>query len=159
MTNTIKFNSVLTAITGISISGVTIADVDAVSDSYTVREAGGTTSVLYPLIGEGMVEFNAPVLASFGTGNGARKDLSYTLHYRLLYLPVGTERGLKEVYSGMFDTVANIINAFLQTDALADYAIDIVPRIASRESVVSDNSGNKYYGANIDFDVREFAET
>ena len=147
----LKVETVWTAIKALSVTSLTIKDIGEVTEAYEIRGA-----VLFPLI-DNPVTIAAPKRQSFGIGSVAKKDVNYTLNYRLLYAPVGSERGVKEIYSNMFVMVANLFNAVVNNDALSG-TIDIQPRIASTSTTVKDPAGSSFYGLDISLDVLEYYE-
>ncbi len=147
----LKVATVWTAIKALSVTSLTIKDIGEVTETYEIRGA-----VLYHLI-DNPVTIAVPKRQSFGIGSVAKKDVTYSLNYRLLYAPIGSERGIKEIYSNMFVMVANIENAVINNDALSG-TIDIQPRIAAGSTTVKDPGGNAFYGLDISFDVLEYYE-
>jgi hypothetical protein len=99
-----------------------------------------------------------PVRQSFGTiAGGAKKDVRYSLNYTFAYAPVGSTRGVKDIFSAMFAMLALLFNAVVTNDALTG-SIDVQPRITSIGTVVQDPAGNSFYGLKIAFDVLEYYE-
>lgn len=148
---TLKIATVWDSISALSVTGLTIKDIDAVSEAWEVRGA-----TLYPDI-QNPITINVPRRRTFGSGSNAKKDVTYSMNYRLLYSPVGSERGIANIYSAMFVMVANLFDAVMNNDALTG-TIDITPRIASTSTTVLDPSGNQFYGLDIAFDVLEYHE-
>lgn len=147
----LKIATVWSSISALSVSNLTIKDIDDVTETWEVRGA-----VLYPDI-QNPVAINVPKRQSFGTGASVKRDVTYTMNYRFLYQPVGTGRGIKDIFSGMFVMVANLFDAVIAADPV-NGSIDIVPRIASTSTTVLDPSGNQFYGLDIAFDVLEYQE-
>lgn len=147
----LKIATVWDAISAVSVTSLTIKDINQVTEAFEIRGA-----VLYPDI-QNPININVPKRQSFGTGSSVKRDVTYTMNYRLLYAPVGSERGIKEIYSGMFVMVANLFDAVVNADPLTG-TIDIMPRISSSSTTVLDPAGNKFYGIDISFDVLEYQE-
>lgn len=149
---TINVATVWDSISALSISGLTIKDIDQVSETWEIRGA-----TLYPNI-TNPLELQAPARQSFGTvAGGAKKDVRYTLNYIFAYAPVGSTRGVKDVMSGMFSMLALIYNAVTENDALSG-TVDITPRIAAASTIVQDPVGNQFWGLALAFDVLEYYE-
>ena len=147
----LKIITVWDSISNLSIANLTIKDIDAVSEEWQIRG-----SVLYPDVAN-PITISPPKRQSFGIGTTGRKDILYTLNYRLLYAPAGSGRGIKDIYAGMFAMVALLFNAIVEGDPLAG-SVDIVPKISSTNTTVLDPAGNSFYGLDIAFDVTEFYE-
>lgn len=147
----LKIITVWDSISALSVSNLTIKDIDAVSEAWEVRGA-----TLYPDISN-PITINAPVRQSFGVGSSVKRDVSYTMNYRLLYAPVGSERGITDIYSGMFTMIAALFDATINADPLSG-TIDIMPRITSSGTRVLDPSNSQFYGLDISFDVLEYQE-
>lgn len=149
---TINVATVWDSISALSISGLTIKDIDQVSEAWEIRGA-----TLYPNI-TAPLELAAPVRQSLGTvAGGAKKDIRYTLNYTFAYAAVGSTRGIKDIMSGMFSMLALIYNAVTESDALPG-SIDITPRISAASTVVQDPAGNQFWGLSLAFDVLEYYE-
>lgn len=148
----LKVATVWDSIAALSIAGLTIRDIDQVTEVWEVR-----TPTLYPDIASPL-DLPAPTRQSFGTvANGAKKDVSYTLNYVFTFAPIGSTRGVKDIISSMFAMLVLIFNAVTESDALTG-SVNIDPRIASAGVVVEDLAGNKFYGLRLAFDVTEFYE-
>lgn len=148
----LKVAAVWDAISQLSIAGLSIKDIDQVTEVWEIR-----TPSLYPDIAAPL-DLPAPTRQSFGTvANGAKKDVAYTLNYVFTFAPVGSTRGVKDIISGMFAMLVLIFNTVTENDALTG-SVNIDPRISSAGVVVEDLSGNKFYGLRLAFDVTEFYE-
>jgi len=147
----LKIITVWDSISALSVSNLIIKDINEVSEAWEVRGA-----VLYPDI-QNPITINVPKRQSFGVGSGVKKDVTYTLNYRLLYQPVGSGRGIKDIFSGMFTMVASLYDAVQNADPVSG-SIDINPRIASQSTTVLDPTNNQFYGLDIAFDVLEYHE-
>lgn len=148
----LKVVTVWDAITSLTVSGLTIKDLNEVTESWEIR-----TPTLYPNI-TAPLELQTPARMSFGTvAGGAKKDVRYSLSYLFAYAPVGSTRGVKDIMSGMFSMLALIYNAVVNNDALSG-TVDITPRIAGAGTIIQDPSGNQFYGLQLAFDVLEYYE-
>lgn len=145
----LAIDTVATSISNMSVSGVTIKDTTAMPDAVNGRDC----PLLCPApnyLGNVSVERE-----SFGSATQARKDITYTLTYRLFYAPVGSTRGLSDIYNGLCVALDNVISAFIDNDALSG-TIDITPAGASAPGIVTDPAGNSYYGTDITLNVLVF---
>lgn len=102
---------------------------------------------------------------TFGAGGisstDARKNLVYTLKYRMLYAPVGSGRfAVKTHLPGILAMTGSILAKFIGT------AFDVVSGIiechplswSSPQNSVTDPSGKEFYGVDFAFIVKEFTE-
>lgn len=147
----LQIATVWASIGALSVTNLDIKDIGEVTETYEIRGA-----IMYPNI-ESPITIAVPKRQSFGLGSLAKKDITYSLNYRLLYAPVGSGRGIKDIYSSMFVMVAGIFDAVAVSDALTG-TIDINPRISSSSTTVKDPGGNSFYGLDISFDVLEYYE-
>lgn len=147
----IKIITVLDSISALSVSGVTVKDVNEVDEAWQVRGA-----VLYPLI-DNLMSFSRPTRQSFGVGSAKRLDINYVLNYRLLYAPVGSGRGVKDIFSGLMTTVAATLDALNVLDAPSG-SVDIEASINEGRPVVKDPAGNDFWGCDFTINVLEFNE-
>jgi hypothetical protein len=114
------------------------------------------TPILYPLPEQIVSSLNI-TRQSFGDlGNGAKKDVTYTLTYRLCFAELGEGRGLFEKTPRFLDTIVEVVNTLTENDALSGM-INGEPSI-SKQLVVSDPSGRLFHGCDIDIDVLDFYE-
>ena len=147
----IKLITVLDSISALSVSGVTVKDLNEVTEAWQIRGA-----VLYPDISN-LMTFNPPVRQSFGTAGRERLDVSYTLNYRFLYAPIGSGRGVKDIYSGMMTKISAILDALNVMDAPTG-SIDMTAQIVQGNPVVKDPAGNDFWGCDFSISVLEYNE-
>jgi len=148
----VKIATVLDSISKLSVTGVTLKDVDEIPEAVTVRHC----PVLFP-------DPDTPVSGlrvesqSTGAGTGGRNDVLYTLNYVYLHAPAGEGRYITNNVSGMVTKAVLILNALIANDAVTG-AIDIEPRIEGEFGVMVDPSGAKFWGFRLAIDVLEFYE-
>lgn len=139
--------TVVDAISKLSVSGVAIADMDAIPESTKM-----IGPALIPLPGF-VTDFNM-TRDSFGGGSTAKMTVTYTLNYRLLFCPIGGGRDL-QYFDDMVTKVGLIWDAIVAIDTLSG-SIDVIPNGMSNMGVVNDPSGGDYYGCDLALLVTEF---
>jgi hypothetical protein len=151
MTVTLHITDIITAISGISVSGLVVADLDEIPASADVR-----TSLLVPSPGEPSFVSNF-ALERVTTGMSlAGMDATYTLNYKFLYLPVGATRGLYDLYPGMVAMAADIIEAIANLTTL-NGAVTWKP-LLGEFVVITDPTGTDWDGCLITIEVLDFIQ-
>jgi hypothetical protein len=142
----IQIAAVANSIQALTVTGLTIYDVDNIPAAVDVRQ----TAALIPL--PDYITDVEIVRDSFDV----KMTLTYTLHYRLFYKLAGAGRaGVIEYYDGMVDMIAAIWDAFL---AIVTYTggIDLMPVSVSGIGVVMDAAQNEFLGCDMAFQGKEF---
>ena len=147
---TLQADTIAASIAGLSVSGVTICDLDGIPEQVAARAC----PLLYPSP-DGFLSGLRVERDSFGPAAGARKTVRYTLRYVYLHAPVGEGRGLFDVYKGMLQNTLAILDAIIADDALSG-AVDVEPGAVTRFGPVTDPSGQVFHGCVIALDVVEF---
>ena len=140
------------SISSISISGVTVKDMDQVVANWQ-----STPNVLYPNPDGYMTGFGLDY-KSFTRGASSQVDIKYTLNYRFLGTQVGNLGNMPVAYAAMISKVVLIINAMITTTAPYDGKVDLVlgsVTFGMRE----DPAGNQYHGADIALNITEMQNT
>jgi len=140
------------SISGLSVSGVTIKDINQVPNEVLERDV--------PMIiprPDGFVTNFKPERVTLGSGAGAKWNVTYDLTYRLLYAKVGTGRGLFDLYSGLCATAMLFVDAIMDNDALTG-TVDIQLSNISDFGPVVDPSGQTFHGCDFVFTVLEFQD-
>ncbi len=159
--------TVCTAIAGLTITDTTlnknlkIFDLDGIPDQIQARDC----PCFFPNVTVGVWEMQPVQRMSFGSGgnlsNEAKKNIIYTLRWRLLYAPVGAGRTpeLKGYIKAMALLTSAIITKFVSTagDTLGGM-IDLYPQRVSQAGTKEDPSGNPFHGVDFDFYVLEYTE-
>ena len=149
MSATVNFSTVTNAIAALSIPGVTIKDVDELSDAI-----GEDFAVLAPM----PAGFITNVLVSRDEVTGQKLRLSYTLTYRYYHCKIaGGLGGLFSTFSKLVDNAAAILLAFCNDATLAG-ALDNEAPTFSTFGPVSDPAGIGYHGFDITLNIMQFLE-
>lgn len=149
---TFEIVTLANSIATLTISGVTVQDLDETRDAVDPRYC----PVLRPYPQAGF-ELTALDDMSFGSTSAA-KDLRYTLTYALFYAPVGEERGLHIILPAMWQTVSDIVSVLRDNDTLTG-AVDVRPSSVRQAGTILDPANNEYHGALITLTVLEHADT
>jgi len=137
------------SIAGLSVTGVTIKDLDEIIESVQARQC----PVLYPNP-DGFMSGLTLERAAMGSGTSSVWDVEYSISYKYLHSPIGASRGLFDVYKDMVTKVAAIIDKILVSDSLTG-AVDLTLEEITQFGAVSDPVGNMFHGCEIIFGVLE----
>ena len=141
--------TVADSISKLSVSGVTLKDLDKIPTTVRSRDC----PIFYPRP-DGFLSGVVPEKASMGSGSGAQWDIQYTLNYRFLYAPIGSERGLFAVVPTMVAKIALLIDAILANDVITG-AIDLQIFDIGEFGPVSDPMGNMFHGCDFSLEILE----
>ena len=141
--------TVANSIAAISVTGLTIKDIDEIPENITQRDC----PILIPA--PQFVTNFRHARNSFGTGSTAKQSAQYTLNYRLFYQELGASRGLRDAYSGMVEMVGLIWDALISNSELTG-AVDVIPRPISGFGVVASPNDKGFYGCDFSVDIMEF---
>lgn len=151
MTVNVQFATVADSIAAISVSGVTVKDIDNVPEN-----ALDYCPVLYPIPNGFVTDIQFEIL-SLG-GDAARKlNLSYTLNYRYLHAPIGSGSVLQN-YAGIIAKLELILEAIMSTSSPSG-AVDMEILSVSDLGPMSDPAeAAVYHGVDIAVRVLEYAQ-
>lgn len=143
--------NIATGIAALSVTGVTIKDVDEIPE----RVQGRDCPILFPspdgwLLGGNGEPSDGPT--TFGTASTRMWTFNRAYRYIFLYEQTGATRGLKDVISGMAADVDLIMEAVAEMD-LAD--VDVQNITVSEFGVIEAPGGNAFFGCMLDFTFRE----
>jgi hypothetical protein len=150
VTITSAFTTITSSIAALSISGVTIKDVDEIPQSARLL-----CPVLLPQPNDFVTDF-APTFQTFGSNGTPKIDLEYTLHYVYLHCEAGAGLSQLEIYSGLMTKLSAILVALLSNDAVTGL-VDMKPEIGNI-GVIEDPTGTQYWGILISLRILEFAQ-
>lgn len=150
---TLNLRTITAAIKALSITGVTIKDVDEIPTALSDR----TVHYLYPTPHAFLPAGATVTVDTMGTNSGAYKTIRYTLGYTFAYEPIDTgAAGWFENYALMVDMALLILDTLMNNDDIAG-AIDMQPSLGAF-GIVYDASGNQYHGCAILLAITEFWE-
>lgn len=148
----LRIDTVARSISELVVEGLTIRDADEIKVNPEKRKP-----VMFPDIP--FVTDLAPVIRSFG-GASAMWDIYYTLNYRLLFKPIGTERTMeiKQVV-GLVKLIAKIWDAVLAIGVLEGCEDISISGISDFGPVAAPNSTdlepNIWWGCILSFRIME----
>lgn len=156
-----ELSTVTAYIAGLTITGKTPDGTNktvVIRDLTTLRSAEDVRAcpVLYPDPTQMFVSNGTVIRDSFGLGATAKQTINYSLRYRLLYMPVGSERDLLSVFPNFIYTFAAILTSLIANDAPTGNTVDF--RLASwtQGGTVQDASGAQFHGCDLTIDIQEF---
>jgi hypothetical protein len=146
MSTTFNVVTVANSIESLSISGVTVADVDEITSSI-----GDGISILVP----SPDNFITGLTITAAEVSAQNLDVNYDLNYTYYHCAIGGD--LLDVYSAMLAKIALIIKALSQNETLTGAMDNGFPTI-SHIGPVQDPSGNVYHGCDISIHIMQFLE-
>jgi len=151
VTITSAFLTITNSIAALSITGVTIKDVDEIPQSAAL-----ICPVLIPQP-NGFVSDFSQERVSFGSNGTAKMDFNYNLNYVFLYAEAGSGVGTFDIYSGLMTKLSAILVAFASNDKI-DGLVDLETSGIGDIGIIQDPAGNQYWGILISLRVLEHAQ-
>jgi len=148
MTVSLNLANVATAISNISVSGVTVKNKDEVAGSWTSKP-----NVLFPNPENWVTGFGMTWDAMLQNAS-APMTINYTLNYRFLGVAVGDISAMPVSYSALVDKLILIINAIISTPAPYSGRIEMKIGDVSIGPKI-DPAGNNFYGADFAVNISE----
>jgi hypothetical protein len=146
---TLQLVNICGSIAALSVSGVTIADVDEIPpDVQNTRN-----QILFPEPDGFITNFTA-TRDSFGPNNIALQTVEYDLNYTYCHVPLGAGRTGLDEYDGMVTKVGLIFDAILDNVITTD--VDVYLPSITEFGLVPDPSGNIFLGCRISIHCKEF---
>lgn len=148
MTVTINLPTIAEQISRLSVEGVTILDIDAITTQYILAPY---TLAPRP---DGWFSNLSVTVDTFGTLGTEKLTMTYNLTYRYFHTALGNQLNFAS-YSHMIDNIVNIAEVILTNDTVTG-AIDL--RLAGISDIgpVSDPAGNQYHGCDFTLLVTEY---
>src|SRR5688500_9661643 len=113
MTVTSAFSTITNSIAALSISGVSIKDIDEIPQSGNML-----LPILFPRPNDFVTDFSQ-AFRSFGSGGTAKIDFEYNLNYVFLLAEAGSGIGALAIYSGLITKLSAILVAIASNDAVS----------------------------------------
>ncbi len=151
MTITSTIATVADSISNLSISGVTIKDIDQIPDS---------ARMLTPLIIPRLPRFITDISVTFDTfgSNGTPKiSTNYTLNYMFIYCEVGSGLGSFGIFGGLISKLSTILDTINSNDAISG-AVDTKLSGIGDIGVITDPAGNEFWGLEFSLRVLEYTQ-
>ena len=130
MAITSTISTVADSIAGLTISGVTIKDIDQIPD---------TARMLCPLLipdPNGFVTDISVSFETYGSNGGAKINTNYTLNYMFLFCEVGSGLGTYAAYSGLITKLSAILVAINSNDSISG-AVDVCVEVMISNAVIN----------------------
>ena len=150
MTITSTISTVADSIAALTISGVTIKDIDQIPD---------TARMLCPLLipkPDNFVTDLSVSFETFGSNGGAKINTNYTLNYVFLFCEVGG-MGAFAAFSGLVSKLSAILVAINSNDAITG-AVDMKINSIGNIGVITDPAGVEYWGLEFSLRVLEYTQ-
>lgn len=150
MSYNVNFDTVANSISGITISGVQVLDIDKIP-----VKAELVCPVLFPKPNGYITNFSV-TNDSLNGGTGRLITLRYNLTYVYCHAAIGTNLSFG-FYNGMVSNVAAIISKLLDTlpvSGCQDFGIQDIVNFGP----VNDPAGNVYHGCEIVLNIMQFGE-
>ncbi len=148
---TLHISIVCTSISGLTVAGVTILDVDKIPPS-----AYRLLPLLLP--SPQLVTNFTTSRMTFGPGANAEKEAEYDLNYVFVYTSIGEGRTGLDHYQEMVELAEDVVEEILENDVITG-AVDISPQGGLDFGPITDPSGNNYLGCNMAFHVVDYLHT
>ena len=151
MTITSTISTVADSIAGLSISGVTIKDINQIPD---------TARMLTPLLIPQPANFVTNLQVSFetfGSNGGAKINTNYTLNYVFLFCEVGSGVNAFAPFSALVGKLEDILEAINSNDAITG-AVDVKVNTIGNIGVITDPAGVEFWGLEFSLRVLEYTQ-
>jgi hypothetical protein len=151
MTVTCSVNTVASSIAALSVSGVTIKDIDKIPDSAKLL-----CPVLIPQPNDYMSN-TLMSFESFGSNGTAKMDLEYDLNYVYLHCEAGSGVNAFAPFSSLMTKLAAILVVIFSNDAITGL-VDMKLNSVSNVGIINDPAGNSYWGVLVSLHVKEYSQ-
>ena len=143
-------STITAAIAALSITGVTIRDIDEIPDQVQPRDV----PMLYPHPDQFMQggSGGGEGLSTFGTPMARMWLFNRTFRYVYLHASAGSERGIAPQYTGMSAKVDAILEALITLDVAQ---VDVRSLSVTGFGIMQDSAGASFFGCLIDITLRE----
>jgi hypothetical protein len=140
--------TIFDSISKLNVPGVAIKDLNEIPTAVDLRRP-----TLFPVPENAFSDFAVTRQSQGGAGT-ALMEARYNINYRFCCFPVGSGRGLFDIYDGFMERVVAILNAVLAADMVTGL-IDIEEWYWSF-GIVVDPAGVEFYGCDLSMRVMEF---
>lgn len=150
MTITSSISTVADSIAGLTISGVTIKDIDQIPDS---------ARLLCPLLIPNPANFVTDISVTFetyGSNGGAKINTNYTINYVFLFCEVAGINAFA-AFSGLMAKLSAILVAINSNDTITG-AVDMKINSIGNIGVITDPAGVEYWGLEFSLRVLEYSQ-
>jgi hypothetical protein len=151
MTVAVNLATVADSISKLSVSGITIKDIDQIPES---------AEMLCPLLipqPNGFITDIRPTFETFGSNGAAKMNLEYTLNYVFLHSQIGSGINTYASYSDLIADMVLIIVSIMSNDVITGL-VDIRLQSIGNIGVIPDPADNEYWGIQFSFRVMEYVQ-
>lgn len=151
MTITSAISTVADSISNLSISGVTIKDIDSIPDA---------ARLLCPLLIPQPNNFVSDISVTFetyGSNGGAKINTNYTLNYVFMFCEVGSGINAFSAFAGLMTKLSAILVAINSNDAITG-AVDMKINTIGNIGVITDPAGVEYWGLQFSLRILEYSQ-
>jgi len=146
---TIQLVTIADSISKISVSGLTIKDVDQIPTSINQRECPLLIPNPENYVSNALIEVD-----SFGTGTDRKMTLTYNLNYILIHSMVGGGRvHVMDAYSGMLTKACAFLDAFYALSSLTG-AVDFWAELS--DPAITSVGELDFHSIGIQLKIKEF---
>jgi len=147
---TLSTTTITNSIAALSITGVTIKDIDEIPEGVLERQC----PILYPEP-DGFIRNLVVAPMAFGTAGSGPFDVDYDITYTFLYKPLGTSRALLSTYPTMLALALTIVDKIIVSD-LVTGAVTLEFAGFEDFGMANDITGTPFIGTRMLFHVKEF---
>jgi hypothetical protein len=140
----IPISTITAAIAGLTISGVTVLDTNALRDAMVDIDLPCLAPRPYSFVNLQPVERD-----TFGAAAVARKTVLFSLNYRYFHAPVGQGLGEYETFPGFLTNLFALADALIAADALGG-TVDMNLASMPDLGVVQDGANTNFWGADVE---------
>ena len=143
--------TVADGISKLTISGVTIKDIDEIPDA---------ASLLCPLLIPQPNEFVTDMTVTrqtVGSMGTAKIDTSYNLNYVYLHCEAGSGVNSFAPYASLISKLETILEVILANDVIAG-AVDLSVQNIGNVGIITDPAGNEFWGVMLSFRILEYTQ-
>lgn len=151
MTITSSIATVADSIAGLSISGVTVKDIDQIPDT-----AQGLTPLLIPRPDNFVTDISV-TFETLGSNGSAKINTNYTLNYIFIFCEVGSGINAYSAFSGLMAKLSAILVAINSNDTI-NGAVDIKINSIGNIGAITDPAGDEYWGIEFSLRVLEYSQ-
>lgn len=151
MTLSIHPTTVSASIAGLSISGVTIKDIDEIPE---------TANMLCPLLVPQPNNFIANIKInnkSYGSNGTQKADFEYDLNYAFLYCEAGAGINTYAPYAGLLAKLEDVLETVINNDVISGL-VDMTLTGISNVGIIPDPADNEYWGVLVTLHCLEYAQ-
>jgi len=150
MTIASTISTVTNSIAALSISGVTIKDIDEIPDTARLL-----TPLLIPQPNNFVTDLSVS-FETFGSNGGAKINTNYTLNYVFLYCEVGGISAFA-AFGGLMTKLSALFDAINSNDAITG-AVDVKINSVGNIGVITDPAGNEFWGLEFSLRILEYTQ-